>query len=113
MQDPMITRSNTVNAKSSPDNFLRLLTLIVASLVFYGRWDPSALVVIGISIAVNYSFARILSDPWVKRRLAVMWLGVSLNIAALAYFKYMNFFLSIVENDGNTEEPENAQCPGG
>lgn len=73
-----------------------ILTLIVASLVFYGWWDPRALAVIGISITFNYSFARILSDPRVKRRLAVMWLGVSLNIAALAYFKYTNFFLTIV-----------------
>src|SRR5512134_1299138 len=75
-----------------------LFALILASLVFYAWWAPRGLAVIGVSIAVNFIIAL-----WLNRarergatrrvRLAILWAGIALNVAALSYFKYANFFL--------------------
>jgi alginate O-acetyltransferase complex protein AlgI len=73
-----------------------IAVLIAASLVFYGWWDVHALAAIGASIAINFAFANMLAGDRVKNRLLAMWIGISLNLAALAYFKYTNFFLSML-----------------
>jgi alginate O-acetyltransferase complex protein AlgI len=72
-----------------------MAVLILASLFFYGWWNVWALAVIGASIAVNYCFATALSNSQRKFRFPIMWLGIALNIAALGYFKYTNFILSM------------------
>lgn len=71
-------------------------SLIIASLVFYGWWEPGYLVLILASVAGNYAIASglmaISKDNKVARS-ALLFVGVSLNLAALGWFKYANFLV--------------------
>jgi len=76
-------------------------TLIVASLVFYGWWEPSYLLLILASIAVNFCLGETLVRcPPIKkvRRKCLLWFGISANLIALGWFKYANFLI----DSGNT-----------
>jgi alginate O-acetyltransferase complex protein AlgI len=67
--------------------------LILASLFFYGWWDYRFLPILLASILFNYSmFGRIIcaDQPTRKRWLT---LAVIINLTALCYFKYSNFFI--------------------
>jgi alginate O-acetyltransferase complex protein AlgI len=82
------------------------LWLVIASLFFYGWWNPKYLFLIIFSIAINFAFAS-----WINKtdstnpRKTVMTAGVIFNIGLLGYFKYANFFIenfnSWFENDFN------------
>ncbi|MGD2118997.1 MAG: MBOAT family protein [Chromatiales bacterium] len=69
--------------------------LVLASLFFYGYWNPAYLGLIIASILVNYSLGVWLSDSSIVEagRKLIMMLGVSLNLALLGYYKYFNFFV--------------------
>jgi alginate O-acetyltransferase complex protein AlgI len=69
--------------------------LIVASLCFYGWWNPVYLPLIGGSLLGNYVIGVRLArraDRGERRR-ALLALGVSANLALLGWFKYANFFV--------------------
>jgi alginate O-acetyltransferase complex protein AlgI len=68
-----------------------ILVLLGASLFFYGAWQPIYLVLFLASIAFNFCFGLLMEDA--ARRQAVGMLGITLNLAALGYFKYTNFIL--------------------
>ena len=74
-----------------------LLWLVLASLVFYGWWNPAYLVLILSSAIFNYLMGRALlprSDGHRKKqRVGLLVVGVGANIVAIAYFKYANFFV--------------------
>ncbi|MBV6633041.1 MAG: MBOAT family protein [Alphaproteobacteria bacterium] len=64
--------------------------LVGASIAFYAWWSvPYLLLLIG-SVVVNYLLHRFLS---ISKDKAVLTIGIVLNLAALAYFKYANFFI--------------------
>ena len=63
--------------------------LVVASLFFYGWWNPVYLWLILGSVGVNYFFGCALTNRPTKRLLA---LGVCLNHGLIGYFKYAGFF---------------------
>jgi alginate O-acetyltransferase complex protein AlgI len=63
--------------------------LVVASLFFYGWWNPVYLWLILGSVGVNYFFGCALTNRPTKRLLA---LGVCLNLGLIGYFKYAGFF---------------------
>lgn len=68
--------------------------ILVASLVFYGWSKPQNLPLLVGSILVNYGIAQWMArtkDEDRKRR--ILALGLSLDIAFLCLFKYVNFFL--------------------
>jgi alginate O-acetyltransferase complex protein AlgI len=67
--------------------------LVVASLVYYGWWDPSYLLLIGASIAFNYSAGLWISSRAGAPRRWSLGLGVAVNLALLGYYKYANFFV--------------------
>jgi alginate O-acetyltransferase complex protein AlgI len=74
---------------------LAIAWLVAASLFFYGWWNPAYLGLIVASILFNYSIGTVLGDgrrQIATRKLALA-LAISLNLAALAYYKYANFFL--------------------
>ena len=83
---------NTENVKGK----LPIVWLIIASLIFYGRWKPLNLPLIIISMAVNYQLGYLLSNiiqkPKVKR--IIISLGIIFNLGLISYFKYSNFLLS-------------------
>jgi alginate O-acetyltransferase complex protein AlgI len=68
-----------------------ILVLLGASLFFYGAWRPIYLVLFLASIAVNFALGLLMADA--ARRRAVGALGVTLDLAALCYFKYTGFIL--------------------
>lgn len=69
----------------------------LASLFFYGYWNPVYVGLLLGSILFNYGVGRELarahSEGAVKRRNGMLVLGVSANLALLAYYKYANFFI--------------------
>jgi D-alanyl-lipoteichoic acid acyltransferase DltB (MBOAT superfamily) len=71
-----------------------ILVLLGASLVFYGAWRPVYLVLFLASVALNFSLGLLMADP--RRRRGVGMLGVTVNLAALCYFKYTNFLLDSI-----------------
>jgi len=78
-----------------------VVTLSIASVFFYGWWEFSqfgafkahALVVLGCSIAFNFSTARWISLADHNARRKLLAAGVAANLGALAYFKYSNFLI--------------------
>lgn len=73
--------------------------LLFASLFFYGWWDLRYLPLILGSILFNYAVGGLLSDaaPPPKRtvsRHTIFVVGLTVNIAFLAYFKYLDFFIA-------------------
>jgi alginate O-acetyltransferase complex protein AlgI len=69
--------------------------LIMASLFFYGYWNPVYLPLIFSSILFNYFIGFLLNRntsamPASKRLLVI---GIAGNLILLAYFKYMDFFI--------------------
>jgi alginate O-acetyltransferase complex protein AlgI len=72
--------------------------LVLASLVFYGAWDVSAVPLLVGSFSANFVAARwLVGRPGPRRRL---WLGLSIaaNLAVLGYFKYANFAVRVIED---------------
>lgn len=65
--------------------------LIGVSLVFYGCWNPSAVILLLASIGINYAFATliILSEQHPARRSALTLGGVAFNLLTLFYYKYL------------------------
>jgi D-alanyl-lipoteichoic acid acyltransferase DltB (MBOAT superfamily) len=76
----------------------RLWWLLVASAFFYGCWRPWYLLLVAVSIGLQYGVGRLLvatGDP-VRRR----WLcaaGVAGDLSLLAVFKYGNFLAESIE----------------
>ena len=73
--------------------FAAQVWLTVASLFFYGWWNPWHLPLILGSIAFNFVIAS-----WLRKRAArpVLALGIAANLAVLGVFKYTDFFLANV-----------------
>ncbi|WP_309387827.1 MBOAT family O-acyltransferase [Cerasicoccus frondis] len=69
--------------------------LILASLFYYGWWNPIYLGLILFSALGNYGLGKAVSYYTRGRRpnLPVTLVAVFLNLALLAYFKYANFFV--------------------
>ena len=70
--------------------------LVIASLYFYSYFNRMYLILIGISIGVNFVVGRRLSDNKtniLERRLLLIF-GVVFNLGILGYFKYYDFFIS-------------------
>ena len=82
--------------RNDPTYALTWLTL--ASLRFYGWWNPRYLPLIAFSIVFNYRVGIGLTGAglrgqrqWAGALLAV---GVAVNLLLLGYFKYANFFVA-------------------
>jgi alginate O-acetyltransferase complex protein AlgI len=70
--------------------------LVLASLFFYGWWNPKYLPLIMGSILFNYAVGRLLAKgerPPGSRKIALV-VGIAGNLGLLAYFKYTDFFIA-------------------
>ena len=71
--------------------------LMLASLFFYGWWNPAYVPLLLASIAWNYGMgARIVALKARDREQAARWalaVAIAVDLAALGYFKYVDFFL--------------------
>lgn len=81
---------------------IQILWLIVASLIFYGWWNPPYLILLLLSIATNYSLSRVLNSCYglkqEKRGNFLLTIGVCFNLGLIGYYKYFNFFLENINN---------------
>jgi alginate O-acetyltransferase complex protein AlgI len=72
--------------------------LFLASLGFYGWWNPKYVPLLLGSVLANYAFGIAIVRLRQRRQFglgkAVLALGVCLNLALLGYFKYANFFVA-------------------
>lgn len=71
--------------------------LIVASLVFYAQWSAAFAAILVVSVVGNYWLGNLIMDSGENRRRAwpLLLAGLTLNLAALVYFKYSNFLIDI------------------
>lgn len=81
--------------------------LVAASLFYYGWWNPAYFGLILASIIFNYSVGRILGSqrvrlgrPWTAIHKILVALGITGNVGLLAYYKYKNFFVEVVNGIG-------------
>lgn len=74
------------------------LWLVLASLFFYGWWNPVYVVLILASMLFNFWLGRHLGQcvRTGRRTTGVLAFGVAANLALLGYFKYANFFINSV-----------------
>jgi alginate O-acetyltransferase complex protein AlgI len=83
--------------------------LVLASLVFYGWWNPIYIPLIVGSIIFNYSIGFLMTRERGKGRLPVarrlLISGVLGNLALLGYFKYTDFFISNINSVGHYGVP--------
>ncbi len=76
-----------------------LLWVTAASLFFYGWFKPVYVLIILISLTLNFMLGSQLSKKPDKRLLA---LGLTANLGALAYYKYAGFFLQTLNMMGGS-----------
>jgi alginate O-acetyltransferase complex protein AlgI len=70
--------------------------LVFASLAFYAYWNPAYLLILLVSIVFNFAIGQALCRDNFWRKKSVLILGIGANLAALAYYKYANFFVDNV-----------------
>lgn len=76
------------------------LWLILASLVYYGWWNPNYVFLILCSMLFNFALGRLMwqgvGSP--RRRKGLMLFGVAVNLLLLGYYKYANFFVANINH---------------
>lgn len=78
-----------------------IIWLVFCSLSFYAYWKPAYLILILLSISINYSLGEVVSKNTLYKlkkpqRKHFLTLGVVFNLTLLGYFKYANFFVDNV-----------------
>ena len=81
-------------------NKLAKAGLVIASLYFYSYFHKSYLILITISILVNYFIGQKLSSNKynVIQRKILLTIGVVFNLGGLGYFKYYDFFIGNINS---------------
>ncbi|MDM5332384.1 MBOAT family O-acyltransferase [Ureibacillus composti] len=75
---------------------LRNTILLIVSLLFYAWGEPKYVLLMLISIIINYVFGIVIDKADGKsKRLTFLWITVILNLAILGYYKYAGFFIDI------------------
>ena len=69
-----------------------LTWLVLASLAFYGWWEPRHLWLIGLSLFANYLCAQLIVR-WSGSGRCWLIVGVGFNLALLGYYKYTHFLV--------------------
>jgi alginate O-acetyltransferase complex protein AlgI len=91
--------------------------LIFSSLFFYGWWSIAYLPILIFSIIFNYFIGRSLTEEAEEKngkfsKKLILILGVTTNVALLAYFKYMDFFIENINlGTGSQIDPLNLLLP--
>ncbi len=71
--------------------------LALASVFFYGYWNPAYIGLLLGSIACNYAFGMWIAKAGIRgeerRRKQLLIVAITANLALLAYYKYANFFV--------------------
>jgi D-alanyl-lipoteichoic acid acyltransferase DltB (MBOAT superfamily) len=85
--------------------YLPVWWLVIASLFFYGWWNPGNLPLIIISMLVNYGLGYLLGNIIHEKtaKKGVLIVGIIFNLGLIGYFKYANFFVDNVNLFLNTK----------
>ena len=75
----------------SNDKFKNII-LLISSLIFYAWGEPKYIILMLISIFINYIFGIFL-DKFRKNGKLILILAIIVNLGLLAYFKYFNFYV--------------------
>jgi len=78
---------------------LKNMTLLGFSLIFYSWGGVSYLLLLMISILVNYLFGRLLEVTRYRKEILIV--SVIYNVGILFIFKYFNFFIEILLDTAN------------
>lgn len=73
-----------------------IVWMAIASLFFYAYWNPAYLLLLLVSISVNYAIGQQL-DKCLRASFSakvLLILGITFNLALLGYYKYARFFVS-------------------
>lgn len=70
--------------------------IFISSSIFYGSWSFKFLFLIYFSILLNYFIG--IKIERIKNKKIYFYLGITVNILILFYFKYLNFFLDNIIN---------------
>lgn len=75
---------------------LALAWLLIASLLFYSWWNPANLIILLISMGLNFGIGSTLSRSSLLPllRVGLLITGIGANLALLGYFKYANFLVA-------------------
>lgn len=87
--------------------------LVVASLIFYAWGEPRFVVLMLISIFINWFVGKLIDRGGQKR--AALLIGIAINLLILGYYKYAKFFVQIINSISNRQvvpEP-NVELPIG
>jgi len=80
--------------------------LALASLFFYGYWNPAYVGLLLGSIISNYAFGMWIAKAGVKqknqRKKQLLILAIGLNLLLLGYYKYANFFVESINSVAGT-----------
>jgi D-alanyl-lipoteichoic acid acyltransferase DltB (MBOAT superfamily) len=77
--------------------------LVAASYFFYAAWRADFTLILLTSSVVNFCLALLLGRLVDGRgRLALLWLGIAINLGVLGAFKYYNFFAASTMNLAST-----------
>lgn len=68
--------------------------LLFASIIFYISWSPWDLIPLFCSILVNFLLYKWMNLTRDQSRFWILWLGITLNLCLLVYYKYFNFILT-------------------
>jgi alginate O-acetyltransferase complex protein AlgI len=77
--------------------------LIAASFLFYGWWNPAYVLLLAISVTLNYlcALAIVATAAWPRRQTAILTAGIALNLSALFYYKYLFALLHLLHVSGS------------
>ncbi|WP_195429121.1 MBOAT family protein [Clostridium sp. D46t1_190503_E9] len=86
------------------DKKYKNLVLLISSLIFYSFGEPKYILLMVLSIIINYIFGILVDreENLLKRKL-ILALSVFINLAILGYFKYFNFFTESLNKLFNSE----------
>lgn len=80
--------------------------LAVASVFFYGFWNPAYVGLLLSSIICNFAFGRWIAKAGVElncaRKKKILALALAANLLLLGYYKYVNFFLGSIGSVAGT-----------
>ncbi|MCH2153799.1 MAG: MBOAT family protein [Phycisphaerales bacterium] len=82
-----------------------LIWLTMSSLFFYGFWKADYLPIIVVSILANWLLGRWILSAGDRNRVP-LFIGIILNLLAIGYYKYFDFFVSNVNAVAGTEFSE-------
>lgn len=87
--------------------------LVLASLFFYAWGEPRYVLIMCVTICVNFGFGKLLGRVESKHRKKYLLSACLANILFLVFFKYMNFITGSLSNIFYEMEPTNIHLPIG